>query len=280
MNTATEPASRTWMVSIAGKGGMLTACAVSADGGWLALAQEYSNGFGVWFCALDQKSGPALDKLKLVARFTLPVRHLSWHPCKNLLGIATDDGKLLTWDRESGKRCDFRTGSSGGSVRCLSFDPQGELLASALASGALVLFNVSGGEEKYRGSVWSKSTTASERLLMSWRPDGCVLALPGSNSVRLVARGNYAATDTLLEGGHKYPTTIATWSPDGTTLATASLEAVALWRPPFLFKVCSLTASPHSLAWGGCSHLAIGSVAGSWLSYIVPTLQDLVDEPA
>jgi len=276
VNTAVKPPVRAFMVPIAGKGGMLTAAAVSPDAGWLALSQEYSNGFGVWVCPLDGKLAPCLERLKLVARFTLPVRHLVWHSSRPLLGIATDDGKLLMWDRDTGKRRDFHTGSSGGSVRCLAFDPRGELLAAALASGALVVFGLEGGEEKYRGSAWRKNVVPSERLRMVWRPDGSMLALPGTTAVRLVARGTYAQTEIILEGGHRYPTSAAAWSPDGSLLATASLEAVALWRPPFLLKVCRVAAAPHSLMWCGADTLAIGTVAGSWVHIAVdPSIDPL-----
>jgi hypothetical protein len=289
MNTAAEPPSRAWMVSIAGKGGKLSAAAISADAKWLALAQEYSSGlsFGVWICALDLQKGPALDKLKLIARFTLPVRHLCWHPSRSVLGVATDDGKLLIWNRETGKRRDFHTGSSGGSVRCLAFDPRGELLATALASGALVVFSIDNGEEKYRGSAWRKNAGADERFLMAWRPDGSALALPGSAAVRIVARGSYATTESLLEGGHRYSVSIVAWSCDGGILATASLEAVALWRPPThlkvgnvelsrsssLLKICRVAASPYSLTWGGANKLAIGTASGSWALVAAPVAE-------
>lgn len=272
-NTAGQPPSKAWMARIAGKGGMLTAAAVSADAGWLALSQEYSNGFGVWVCPLDGKKGPDMDRSKLVARFTLPVRHLAWHPSKPILGIASNDGKLLTWDRSSSKRRDFPTGRDGGAVHCVAFDPQGEFLATALASGALVIFSMADGTEKYRGSAWKKNIIGSgDRFLMAWRPDGTLLALPGATSVRLVARGNYATNDLHLElGGHRYPTSMAAWSADGSVLATASVEAVALWRPPQLVKVCRITAAPHSLFWGGDT-LAIGTAVGSWAHVTTPPL--------
>lgn len=279
--TAGQPPSRAWMARIACKGGM-DAAAVSTDAAWLAFSQEYANGFGVWVCPLDGKTGPCMDRTKLVARFTLPVKHLSWHSSLPILGIASNDGKFLTWDRSSAKKRDFPTGSAGGSVHCVAFDPQGELVATALASGALVVFSMEDGKEKYRGNAWKKNIMAGgDRFLMAWRPDGSVLALPGATAVRLVKRGSYATSDMHLElGGHRYPTSMAAWSPDGSLLATASIEAVALWGPPQLLKVCRVTAAPHSLLWGGSSTLAVGTVSGSWAHVAAPPLADAAAAPA
>lgn len=270
---STSPPVRSWMVRVAGAGGKLSAAAVSPDGNWLALGQEYAAGFGVWVHPLDQKTG--LGKVKLAARYTLSVRHLSWHPTKPLLGIATDDGKLSVWDRGSSRKRDFPTGTNYGGARCVAFDPQGELVAAAFTSGALVVYSLQDTVERYHGSAWPKSVIGSERLILAWRPDGGVLALPGTSAVRLVKRGEYASTEKLLEGGHRYISTVAAWSGDGMLLATGSAEAVALWRPAEkapLAHIFRLTVAPYSLTWGG-DLLVAGTTAGSWV--MLPVLSEV-----
>lgn len=269
VDTAAEPPMRLWAKRVTG-GGKLSAAAVSPSGDWLALGQEYEASFGVWVYPLDQKTG--LGKVKLAARFTLPVRHLSWHPSKPLLGMATDDGKISVWDRDAARKRDFPTGTKDGGARCVAFDPRGELVAVAFASGALVLYSLQDTMERYRGTAWSKSIIGSERLILSWRPDGDVLALPGAPAVRLVERGKYESTATVLENGHRFSSTAAAWSEDGTLLATASSEAVALWRPAEKLPLCHIfrfSAAPYSLKWGG-DHLGVGMAVGSWVRLQAP----------
>jgi len=209
---------------------------------------------------------------RLAARFTLPVRHLVWHG--PLLGIATDDGKLCLWDREAegsgdvarSRRRDLAVGSNTGGVRGLAFDPRGELLAAALASGALMVFGLQDGSERHRAQLWPKAVPGAERLLMAWSPDGEALALPGEAAVRLAARGTLAITS--LDKGHRLPIVATAWDR---LLATASEDAVCLWQPPQLVLTCRPEQQPYGLAWGE-SHLVVGMASGSWARLNPPSL--------
>lgn len=270
--TVEQAPTRTWTHRIAERG-TLTAAAISAADGrlpvWLAIGVEQDHDCGVWVCQLDDKTGRPREIPRLVARATLLVRHLAWHG--TFLGIATDDGKLSVWDREGDsaegtkqpRRRDFPTGSSGGSVRCLAFDPRGEFLAAAFTCGALAVFGLRDASERYRAAAFPKVAVGSERILISWSPDGKILAIPGESSVRLVARGDYDLIMGRLENGHKHPTTAVAWSTNGCFLASASCEAVSVWQPPLLRFVCHLHSQPYSMVWGG-AFLAIGTAIGSW----------------
>lgn len=263
----------------------ITAAAVSSDGKLLAVCQDTDTGFGVWTYSLNGKAGrPGSEAPKLAARFTLEVRHLCWHPVRPLLGIAADDGKLLVYDREAEgnrRRCkEFPTGTSGGAVRCVAFAAASSQLACALASGALVIFWLDDATELYRQQmVWPKVVTGSSQLLIAWKPEGSVLALPGE-SLRLLNRtaGN---SMEVLAGGHRCSTTAVAWSACGTLLVSVSAEALALWQDSLLLKTFAMDVAPRSLRWNRAGQrCAVGLANGDVLCLTVGTALAPAPAPA
>lgn len=304
------PALRSWRTRLVPASAVLTTVAVSADRAWVAKGEENDQGFGVYYNALDPQTAQPKGVPKLVARFTLPVREVQWHPTLPLLAVAADDGKLLVYDRsaESGeakrpRRKDFQT-SGGGAVRCVAMDPRGELLAAALASGALAIFKLSDASEQFRAAAWPKAVIGSQRLGIEWSPDGSALALPGEPGLRVALReeltsaraapGSIArklsatgpplpSSIATLVGGHRQATTTAAWAPNGEFVASASCEAVALWRWPSApgaspARIWRLDSAPESLTWGSSAFLAAGTVSGGWARFEVPSLAELKAE--
>eukprot|EP00931_Biecheleriopsis_adriatica_P095483 TRINITY_DN6908_c0_g1_i1.p1 TRINITY_DN6908_c0_g1~~TRINITY_DN6908_c0_g1_i1.p1 ORF type:complete len:888 (+),score=198.60 TRINITY_DN6908_c0_g1_i1:34-2697(+) len=282
-DVSAELPTRAWAQKLANSVGGLATAAVSSDGAWLAMAEETETGFQVWVHQLDAKgrvNSTGAQKPRSAGRFTLDVRHLSWHPTLPYLCMATDDGKVDVWwdaarlpeglassSRGPSRKQLCKSSNPDGSARCACFDPRGELVAAAFASGQLVIFNFQDGKERYRGQLWPKAVAAkerSERLCMAWHPSGEQLAVPGETSVRLLARANFGGEPSRLQGGHRFSTTHAAWSPSGKVLASASAEAVALWS--FAGELCGVfrfSAQPCSLVWGADSLLAVGTEAGS-----------------
>eukprot|EP00913_Durusdinium_trenchii_P023872 g22418.t1 len=113
--------------------------------------------------------------------------------------------------------------------------------------------------EKYRSTLWPKSVSGSGHLRLSWQPNGKRLALPGLRSLRLLPRDFGEVQE--LTGGHRYSTTMAVWSPSGEVLASASLEAVALWSNDCLQRIFEFKVEPSSFAWSG-QLLAVGTKTG------------------
>mmetsp|Transcript_22423 Transcript_22423/g.40442 ORF Transcript_22423/g.40442 Transcript_22423/m.40442 type:complete len:864 (-) Transcript_22423:16-2607(-) len=279
-NVAADPPVRAWAQKLSkGLGGPVT-IAVSNDGVWLAVAEETDVGFQVWVHQLDEKgrmNGNGVQKPRSAGRFTLDVRHLCWHPTLPYLCMATDDGKVdIWWDaarlpdgggpstsRGNSKRQLCKTGNSDGAARCACFDPRGDRVAAAFASGQLVIFGIQDGSEKYRASIWQKAVPGKEQLSLAWHPDGEQLVLPGEPYLRVLASSDFSKEALRLEGGHRFSTTLAAWSASGDILATASFEAVALWSSGKLAKIFGFAAQPCSLVWGGSSFLAVGTEAGS-----------------
>ncbi|CAK8997526.1 unnamed protein product [Durusdinium trenchii] len=255
--------SRNWAQKISKRLDSPTA-AISLDGRLLAVAEETQAGFQVWVHELDAKGRMSLQKPRNAGRFTLNIRHLSWHQTLPYLCISTDDGKLDVWWEESqgssttASRRQLLKGLEGG-VRCAALDPQSKLLAAAFTSGQLVILSFPEAAEKYRSTLWPKTVSGSGHLRLSWQPNGKRLALPGLRSLRLLPRDFGEVQE--LTGGHRYSTTMAVWSPSGEVLASASLEAVALWSNDCLQRIFEFKVEPSSFAWGG-QLLAVGTKTG------------------
>ncbi|CAE7329913.1 wdhd1 [Symbiodinium sp. CCMP2456] len=242
----------------------VTAAAVSSDARMLAVAEETASGFQAWVHLLDAKGRIVQgQKPRIAGRFTLDIRHLSWHPGLPYLCIATDDGKVDIWHESKGRKQLFKAGGPGaaGGVRCACLDDKAEKIAAAFASGDLAVVDVETSKEQFRSKLWPKSVSGSERLSMAWAPDGSYLALPGEQSVRLMSR-DFSKEMVQLEGGHRFSTTIASWSPSGHVLVSASAEAVAVWAHQRLHRIIRFTVEPSSIAWGGCDFIAVGTQAG------------------
>lgn len=258
----------------------VTAAAVSSDARMLAVAEETASGFQAWVHLLDAKGRIVQgQKPRIAGRFTLDIRHLSWHPSLPYLCIATDDGKVDIWHESKGRKQLFKGGGGGGpgaagGVRCACLDDKAEKIAAAFASGDLAVVDVETSKEQFRSKLWPKSVSGSERLSMAWAPNGSYLALPGEQSVRLMPR-DFSKEMVQLEGGHRFSTTIASWSPSGHVLVSASAEAVAVWAHQRLHRIIRFAVEPSSIAWGGCDFVAVGTQAGHFA-----LLQVLVEAPA
>eukprot|EP00927_Polykrikos_kofoidii_P077462 TRINITY_DN74401_c0_g1_i1.p1 TRINITY_DN74401_c0_g1~~TRINITY_DN74401_c0_g1_i1.p1 ORF type:complete len:898 (+),score=100.06 TRINITY_DN74401_c0_g1_i1:107-2800(+) len=270
----TEAPTRRWASRVGEPNSELTAVAMSSDFSWLAFSQSHD--CRVWVRPMDLNVGPGSSKILMAGRFTLPVRHLSWHSTEPLLGIATDDGRLVIWScGERTVRREFVSKGVGGGVQCVAFDPCGDFLAAAFTGGELVVFRFKERSEHFRKVMWPKTIIGRERLVISWRPDGSALALPGAPSIKLLRRTSFSAPPLLLERGHNHATTLVAWSPvsnatgiGGDLLASISCDAVVIWRPPHLLRVVKPSAEPHSLAWAwgsnGAVNCAIGALKGAW----------------
>eukprot|EP00933_Yihiella_yeosuensis_P021112 TRINITY_DN16796_c0_g5_i1.p1 TRINITY_DN16796_c0_g5~~TRINITY_DN16796_c0_g5_i1.p1 ORF type:complete len:918 (-),score=187.21 TRINITY_DN16796_c0_g5_i1:76-2829(-) len=276
-NVAAEHPTREWAQKLSSGIGATGASAVSPDGNWLAMAEETESGFHVWVKGLDKDGrilAPSAQKPRSAGRYTLDVRHLCWHSTLPHLCIATDDGKVDVWSdtnrlpesagSSKPSRRQLCRASSEGGARCASFDPRGELVAAAFASGQLVIFDFESCQEIYRTKAFPKTIIGKEHASMSWHPEGESLAVPGETFVRLFNRTDFTQSPRSLEGGHRFSTTAVSWASSSELLASASFDAVALWRQEKLTRVVRSEAQPSSFVWGGNGLLCVGTEAGSW----------------
>mmetsp|Transcript_70812 Transcript_70812/g.166179 ORF Transcript_70812/g.166179 Transcript_70812/m.166179 type:complete len:761 (-) Transcript_70812:56-2338(-) len=259
----TETGLRLWAQKISKGLGSPTTAAISSDARLLAVAEETDSGFQVWVHLLDAKGRVAQgQKPRNAGRFTLDIRHLSWHSTLPYLCMGTDDGKVDLWceaskDSKTPSRKQLCSlGGTLGGVRGACMDSTAELVSVVFSSGDVAVFDV-WSTERYRQRLLPRGT---DRLLMAWDPTGQQLALPGDPCVRLLPR-TFDKDPVQLEGGHRFSTNMASWSPSGHILVTASFEALAIWVSGRLGRIVEVTVEPSSMVWDG-ELLAFGTQAG------------------
>ncbi|CAO2044836.1 unnamed protein product [Urochloa humidicola] len=190
-----------------------------------------------------------------VARFTLPIRSLSFNKKGTLLAAAGDDDgiKLIaTIDNTIAKVLKGHKGSVTG----LAFDPRNDYLASVDSFGTVIYWDLCiGGEARTLTRVAPTfRSDNSVRNVLCWSPDGHTLAVPGlRNNVVLYDRDTGEEVSTL-KGDHEQPVCSLCWSPNGRYLASAGLDMqVLIWdvksrqdieRQKFDEKICSLAWKP------------------------------------
>ena len=153
----------------------------------------------------------------------------------NAMGVGTSDtpsmeGDLHTWHLPDGATARIGRGALSEHDGAIAFSPDGQLLAVASGIGIWLY------EVETSRAVALLPTTASV-WSVAFSPDGTRLASGanedtggiGDNSVKLwdVATGENIAT--LKGGGHVYVVRSLSFSPDGTTLASAGGDLVNLW---------------------------------------------------
>ncbi|OEL35871.1 WD repeat and HMG-box DNA-binding protein 1 [Dichanthelium oligosanthes] len=194
-----------------------------------------------------------------VARFTLPIRSLSFNKKGTLLAAAGDDDgiKLIaTIDNTISKVLKGHKGSVTG----LAFDPRNDYLASVDSFGTVIYWDLCiGGEARTLTHVAPTfRPDDSVRNVLCWSPDGQMLAVPGlRNNVVLYDRDTGEDVSTL-KGDHEQPVCSLCWSPNGRYLASAGLDRqVLIWdvksrqdieRQKFDERICNLAWKPDGNA--------------------------------
>jgi len=203
--------------------GAISALDWSRDSGWVATG--YTGGMvATWSNAGGLMAGWTAHPGQ--------VRDLCWHPTDGVLASVGDDGFLALWD-EKGRvmRRENLTSRLSKRPMSLSFSPNGSMIAVGFAEGAarvlsypdLVLLGSPLRTGHFTSLRWAPSTAqpGMDRLAGSGAPDGSILAWE--------AWGKIAYYEELK--GHGREVTDLSWSPDGSILASCSLDGeVRLWQ--------------------------------------------------
>lgn len=220
-----------------------------------------------------------------ITRFTLPIRSLIFNRSGSLLAAAGDDDgiKLIaTIDNTISKVLKGHRGS----VTSLSFDPKNEFLASMDSSGTVVYWELSSGKPLHTLKAVAPNTDSDNSIsnVLSWRPDGEMLAVPGlRNDVVMYDRDTGEKLFTL-KGDHERSVCALCWSPNGKYLATSGLDKqVLIWdvelrqdieRQKFDERISCLAWKPNGNA------LAVIDVMGKfgiWEPVVPPSMKSPID---
>eukprot|EP00730_Choanoeca_flexa_P003859 TRINITY_DN11524_c0_g2_i2.p1 TRINITY_DN11524_c0_g2~~TRINITY_DN11524_c0_g2_i2.p1 ORF type:complete len:1032 (+),score=334.37 TRINITY_DN11524_c0_g2_i2:48-3098(+) len=193
-----------------------------------------------------------------VAQFKTPVRAVALNSSANVCAAGGEDMtiKVVTLLDSSFKELK----GHDGTVRCLSFDPKGELLASSAEDGYVRMWNLASGEVVEEVSVMEAARGGAEveqagMYGVAFNNQGNLLAVCAKNTVQLFSRMLEFKFE-LKDLGHETRVSTLSWSRDDVYLASAdvtgcilvweieSKQSLARLRHPTASCVTGLTWSP------------------------------------
>ncbi|KAF9593767.1 hypothetical protein IFM89_025392, partial [Coptis chinensis] len=166
-----------------------------------------------------------------VTRFTLPIRAIAFNKSGSMLGAAGDDEGIKLINTIDGSIARVLKGHSG-SVTSLAFDPIGEYLSSVDSFGTVVFWELCTGKVLYtlKGVAPDSGSDTSVSAVLSWSPDGDVLAVPGLKGDVVMYDRDTAEKLFSLKGEHDKSVCFVSWSPNGKYMATSGLDRqVLIW---------------------------------------------------
>jgi chromosome transmission fidelity protein 4 len=203
------------------------------------------------------------DFMKNVARCTLPIRDLCFHPASSVLAVASDDENIMIVNTEDTSDVKTLKGHRGG-VKSLAYDPKGRFLASTGTDCTLRVWDVEEEVEKKRyDKVYSTSSGAAttEKQIpvnlcnVSWSHDGALLAVAGNPEIKVFARDSWEEKEAFVGGSNKDVSCVS-FSPNGLYLLSidtaglvtvwdvASRESITRYENPAGSKIVSASWDP------------------------------------
>jgi WD40 repeat protein len=189
------------------------------------------------------------------------VRTVAYAPDGRTLASGGDDFTIRLWDVPSGQCLGTLTGHTE-SVRALAFTRDGTALVSGSWDDRVLLHPRTGRRKPkvlpgtHLGGVYS----------LAPHPQNAPLAV-GAGGGHVTIFMSLKTEQTFAHQAHDYPVTALAWSPDGKTLATASLDrTLKLWDGDWMRP----RLTHHGSAWLRClawspdgTHLALGDDDGN-----------------
>ncbi|KAG5618412.1 hypothetical protein H5410_018236 [Solanum commersonii] len=166
-----------------------------------------------------------------ITRFTLPIRVLAFNKSGTMLAAAGDDEGIKLINTIDGSIARVLKGHRG-SITGIAFDPKSEYLASVDSIGTVMLWELQSGNTIHvlKGITPVIGSDFSSTNIVSWSPDGDLLAVPGLKNDVVMYDRDTAEKLFSLRGDHVQPICFLSWSPNGKYMATSGLDRqVLIW---------------------------------------------------
>lgn len=164
----------------------------------------------------------------LATRFTLPVHHICLNTSGSSLAAAGDEPeiKVISMSDRSAK---VLRGHSAG-IRGLTYDPEGEMLASASSDGTIKIWKLE--DDSCVKTLAILESRADALFKMDWHPNGKFIAIPIGNQIHVYERDSWDLSFSFSgEDGHSKNVAMAVWSPNGEYLASVSTHGeIIVWE--------------------------------------------------
>lgn len=161
----------------------------------------------------------------------MPIRSLAFNKSGSLLAAAGDDDgiKLIATIDSTISRV---LKGHKASVTGLAFDPKNEFLASVDSVGTVIYWELSSGKSVHTLNSVAPICDSDSSLsnVLSWSPDGEILAVPGLRNDVVMYDRDTAEKLFTLKGDHEKSVCFLSWSPNGKYIATSGLDKqVLIW---------------------------------------------------
>ncbi|KAJ8536345.1 hypothetical protein K7X08_034746 [Anisodus acutangulus] len=166
-----------------------------------------------------------------ITRFTLPIRALAFNRSGTMLAAAGDDDGIKLINTIDGSIARVLKGHRG-SITGIAFDPKSEYLASADSIGTIMIWELQSGKTIHilKGIAPVIGSDFFSMNIVSWSPDGELLAVPGLKNDVVMYDRDTAEKLFFLRGDHVQPICFLSWSPNGKYMATSGLDRqILIW---------------------------------------------------
>ncbi|XP_027168941.1 WD repeat and HMG-box DNA-binding protein 1-like [Coffea eugenioides] len=194
-----------------------------------------------------------------ITRFTLPIRALAFNKSGTMLAAAGDDEGIKLINTIDGSIARVLKGHKG-SITGLAFDPKSEYFASVDSTGTVIHWELQPGTilNTLKGIAPATFSDQSAMNMLSWSPDGDLLAVPGLKNDVVMYDRDTAEKLFSLRGDHVQPICFLSWSPNGRYMATSGSDRqIIIWdvdkkqdidRQKFSDRISCMAWKPHGNA--------------------------------